>query len=157
MPQKQKIEVVQAFEPSRRHIRAGDVFIYRMSNGLDYYGLVAKHKFDLGGFKNCLLLYFFNATAQDVAINELSVRKHGLLFAPTLGGSECWREGYFSTLRRVELTGEMVYPNHYFKYPQGIADENLNRVGEPDPSIPIGYAAYPVGLTLLDYIEDSLN
>ena len=50
MPRKQKIEVVQAFEPSRKHIRAGDVFIYRMSNGLDYYGLVAKHKFDLGGF-----------------------------------------------------------------------------------------------------------
>ena len=71
--------------------------------------------------------------------------------------SECWREGYFSTLRRVELTGEMVYPNHYFKYPQGIADENINLVDKPDPSIPIGYAAYPVGLTLLDYIEDSLN
>ena len=143
MRRKQKIEVVQAFEPSRKHIRAGDVFIYRMSNGLDYYGLVAKHKFDLGGFKNCLLLYFFDATAQDVEINELSVRKHGLLFAPTF--------------RRVELTGEMVYPNHYFKYPQGIADENINLVDKPDPSIPIGYAAYPVGLTLLDYIEDSLN
>ena len=27
MRRKQKIEVVQAFEPSRKHIRAGDVFI----------------------------------------------------------------------------------------------------------------------------------
>ena len=95
MPQEQKIEVVQAFEPSRKHIRAGDVFIYRMSNGSDYYGLVAKHKFDLGGFKNCLLLYFFDATAQDVAINELSVRNTACCSRPPWAAANAGAKAIF--------------------------------------------------------------
>ena len=58
---------------------------------------------------------------------------------------------------KIELTDENIYPIHYFKFLQGTSDENLNLIDNPDPLIPIGRAAYPVGLTLLDYIEDSLN
>lgn len=149
--------VIKAFAPSKKHIRAGDVFIYQTSDSLEYYGLVVRHKFNLGGFKNCLLLYFFNTTTQETKPDQISLERHSLLFPPTLGGSECWREGYFLTISRVELNSINTYPTHYFKYPQGIRDENLNLIDNPDPLIPIGRAAYPVGLTLLDYIEDSLN
>ncbi|PJK12813.1 hypothetical protein CO614_03480 [Lysobacteraceae bacterium NML120232] len=150
-------KVIKAFDPNKKHIRAGDVFIYKTSTGCEYYGLVVKHKFDLGGFKNCLLLYFFDTTTEDAKIDDLSVKQHTLLFPPTLGGSECWRDGYFSTVGKLEFNDENIYPVHYFKFPQGIRDENLKSIEEPDPNIPIGYAAYPVGLTLLDDIEDCLN
>ena len=149
--------VVKAFAPSKKHIRAGDVFIYKTSSGNEYYGLVVKHKFDLAGFNNCLLLYFFDTTREKTDFQNLSVKKYKLLFAPTLGGSDCWRDGYFSNVGKIELTDENIYPIHYFKFPQGTSDENLNLIDNPDPLIPIGRAAYPVGLTLLDYIENSLN
>ena len=150
-------EVIQAFPASRKHIRSGDVFIYQTSDRLEYYGLVVRHKFNLGGFKNCLLLYFFNTTTQETKPDQISLERHSLLFPPTLGGSECWREGYFLTISRVELNSINTYPTHYFKYPQGIKDENLQPIENPDPRIPISYAAYPTGLTILSYIEDSLN
>ena len=77
------IEVIKAFKPTQKHIRAGQVFTYLLSSGEEYYGLVVKHNWTLGPFQKCLLLYLFDATTE-IDCNDPPLSAQVMLLKHTL-------------------------------------------------------------------------
>jgi hypothetical protein len=106
---------MQALRRSRKPLRPGDIFVYRLKN-LDFgFGRVIRT--ETGVFltvsPGTCLVYFYSAVFRDkYPIPPLSRNK--LLLPPKIIGGELWTLGYFENVGHEPLGREDVLPVHCF-------------------------------------------
>lgn len=101
--------------PSRKKIRPGDIFVYKMKVMSEKYwfGRVIRTDATIG-FPGVILIYLYNLHSKDkYDIPELGPDK--LLSPPTSINRLAWSKGYFETIENAPLTEMDLLPAHHFK------------------------------------------
>lgn len=98
---------------SRKRLRPGDVFVYKLE-GRDFgYGRVIRTDCLFGGSRDTILLYIYNAFSPvKERIPEFS--KDTLLVTPQLTNRLPWSHGYFETIENRPLGPDDVLKVHCF-------------------------------------------
>jgi hypothetical protein len=90
---------LQQLEPSRKPVRAGDLFVMLPPDDLYLFGRVISTDAEIGPMKRVLLLYIYAHRSQILAPpprEQLSPRE--LLIPPQLTNRLGWSRGYFLTI-----------------------------------------------------------
>jgi Immunity protein 26 len=116
MPSKNVQVNMRLLRKSRPILRPGDVFTYLMPDQLFRFGRVIRTDASIGGFPNCVLLYFYEATSRSKD-NIPILDKSDLLIPPVATNRQGWLRGFFETLVNRSLTPEEVFDPHCFWSP----------------------------------------
>jgi len=121
---------MRVLRPSRKALRAGDVFVYQMPDGLYRYGRVISTTCAIGAYEGSILLYFYRATSvTKTAIPALC--KQTLLIPPVATNRLGWSRGYFEVLRHRVLEEADVLSGHCFKAVHSGRTEFCDERGAP--------------------------
>jgi hypothetical protein len=135
---------LQILKPSRVPPKEGDVFTFRMPDGLHRFGRVINTKADVGiGKPQWVLIYLYRGTYDNPAMpSRADLRRDALLVAPEITNRLPWSRGYFETVGNLPLEDGDVLRQHCFeKYDGRYFDEaghQLGRRSEPCGSFGVG-------------------
>lgn len=107
---------LRKLEPSRKKVRAGDVFVMLPPDAKGYlFGRVIDTEADAGGFGPAVLLYIYRARSADNEPPMSELTPDNLLLPPMMTNRLGWRHGYFQTITHQDLRREDVLAQHCFK------------------------------------------
>ena len=148
---------MMVLEASRKKIKAGDLFVFQMSQEPNLYrfGLVSKNDFNLGPFPNCNLVYLYEACSESIdEVPELNREK--LLIPPFATNNLAWSKGYFLTISNIVPSEAEVFSEHYFRDTSGnLYNESGVRVKKAHE--PVGIWALRSYRTVDDSISEALG
>ena len=104
---------MRVLTPSRKKLRAGDVFVYQVRDGDYGFGRVIRLDARIGFFENAILIYIYNAFSSLVHDIPRLDCNH-LLIPPACTNRQPWLRGYFQTVAHQELSRDEVLPVHCF-------------------------------------------
>ena len=123
--------------PSRRRVRAGDVFALRPS-GRDYlFGRVIATDAAIGPITNVILIYVFDYEAAKPSAPE-DLTPDRLLIPPVVINRLPWSRGYFQHLEQRPITERERLPMHIFKSSNGRLYDEYGRRLDSLPTIDRG-------------------
>jgi len=141
---------------SRKRSIPGDIFVLQVRKGEYFFGRVISTKANVGGFKNCVLIYIYNAKSKDKnRIPEL--RRENLLIVPIATNYRPWTMGYFENVCNRPLTKDDVLSVHCFRnlFTGKYFDENNNELSKRiDPCGEYGLDSFR---TIDDAISEALG
>ncbi len=106
--------ILEALNPSRRHVRAGDLFMLKPKGMNCYCGRVINPDSNVGGFESVILCDIFSDSSPNREdIPQLD--KNNLLISPFGIDRSPWSVGCFDTIRKVKLLEGDVLESHIFK------------------------------------------
>ena len=111
---------MMVLEASRKKIKAGDLFVFQMSQEVNLYrfGLVIKNDFNLGPFPNCNLVYLYEASSKFIdEVPELNREK--LLIPPFVTNNLAWSKGFFLTIGNIVPGEAEIFSEHFFRDTSG--------------------------------------
>lgn len=134
---------MQLLEPIRKKQKVGDIFAIKILPDEYHYGRVIIGHASVGGFDNCLLLYFYRATSP-VRDQVPELRRDDLLIPPQATNRQGWLKGYFFTVESRPLTKDDILPVHCFKDYRGryFDDQNHDLPGAIEPVGEWGLGSY---------------
>jgi len=154
---KNNISIVQEIIPFKKKLKAGDVFYYKTTEDIYFYGMVALEKIDVGPFKNCILIYLYNQCTS-ILDKNVSLKKEELLLPPIITDNSCWKNGYFQTFKLLNAV-EDVFCDHFFKNP--LNNKIYNSKGivtkEASNTCPIGEWALNFDRNVIRLIGETIN
>jgi len=107
---------LRELNPSRKRLRAGDVFAAQLIDGRYVFGRVIRTDARVGPITDMNLVYVYRATSvHKQAPGGLSPRD--LLVAPFIINRLPWSRGYFETVGNQPLKADEVLPKHCFYEP----------------------------------------
>jgi hypothetical protein len=106
---------MEILKPSRRRLKAGDIFVYKVkSHDFGYGRVVRTDALFYDGPRDAIVLYFYNAFSPiKDRIPELDRRK--LLFPPIFTNRLAWSHGYFESIENRAPNQQEVYDRHCFR------------------------------------------
>ncbi len=145
---------LRVLRPSRKRRRPGDIFVYKMPDGLFRFGrLIATDASPLGVPAN--LVYFYRRashSAQPVA----GVSPHELLVPPVITNQKPWTLGYFEVVESRPLESCDRLLRHCFRDTRGqYFDEHGNQL--PERLEPCGEWGLHSYRTIDDLLSDALG
>ena len=125
--------------PSRKRLRAGDVFALQIERDRFHFGRVIRAGESLLGWPNANLVYLYRATSRQKMIIP-HLRRDGLVVPPLVINRLPWSRGYFETVAHRPLSEADTFPIHCFRNLRG---ECVSETNEPlpRPIEPCGEAA----------------
>lgn len=104
---------MRILRPSRRKPEVGDTFAYQMPDNLYRFGRVIRTDARIGGFDNCILVYFY--TPSSVSLEEVpALSTSALLIPPKATNAQPWARGYFQFVRNDRLIRSDILAQHCF-------------------------------------------
>lgn len=146
---------MEVLKPSRRPVRAGDIFALRLAGHPYLFGRVVRTDAKVGPIDGLILIYLYRAMSHDKdKIPDLPVSN--LLVPPLMTNRLPWSRGYFVTLVNRPLVKADVLHQHCFEDSRGrFYDETGNE---------LGYRVEPVGefgvhsfRTIDDAVSDAMG
>ena len=105
---------MKVLEKSRRHPRVGDVFYLQVFPNQYHWGRVASTSTNLGGFKNCILVYIFEIQTPDcIEVPLLDISR--LLIPPAATNRRPWTMGFFKHVKHETLKDGDMLSVHCFE------------------------------------------
>lgn len=133
-------------------LRPGDVFAYLMPDNLFRFGRVIRTDAIIGGFPNCILLYFYRAVSERK--EEIPrLESNDLLIAPRGTNKLPWTRGYFETIAFQPLGSNDVLGSHCFWDPAFKCYRDADNNVLPNKIEPCGF----YGLDSYRTIDDALS
>ncbi len=156
MAKEQILTNMEVLKPSRRRIRAGDIFALRLKRHPYLFGRVIRTDAKAGPFEGLILIYLYRATSQEKdKIPDLHVSE--LLVPPLLTNRLPWSRGYFVTLLNRPIVKADVLGQHCFEDGRGrfFYDEMSNDLDHRvDPVGEFGVHSFR---TIDDAISDAMG
>lgn len=142
--------------PSRKRLLVGDVFVLQPAGHPFYFGRVIRLDAMIRIFKNCILVYIYNATSDDKA-NIPRLSKFDLLIPPKMINRLGWSRGYFETVANIPLCEDEIIWPHCFKDPLGGGYRDEYNHVLPHRFEPCGFYALGNFRTLDDEVSKALG
>jgi hypothetical protein len=149
---------LQVLTPSRKRVRAGDLFAMRIPDGRYMFGRVISTEARIGPMKGVILLYFYDRRFwSKEAPQRESLSPQELLVPPMLTNRLGWSKGVFETVAHWELEADEILPVHCFwSYSRRrYYDERGREL--PEPTEPVGEYGLHSFRTIDDAISDALG
>ena len=102
---------LQILKPSRRRLRAGDIFVCRPAGYPYYFGRVIKARTDLDGMP-ATLIYLYKATSEDPSVVP-ALHCNELLVPPMFTNRLPWSRGYFVNVTNAGSPGGIRFNRMY--------------------------------------------
>ena len=135
---------LEKLKSSRIKTKPGDIFVFRPKGHDYYFGRTISVDAQIGGFKDCVLIYLYNAHSKEKdKIPELN--KNNLLVPPIATNYLPWSRGYFETVGHKTLSkDDLLQPNcFYSKIHNAYYDENGNKLDKAyEPVAIYGLSGY---------------
>lgn len=152
---KTEILNLEILTPSRKKLKPGDIFVIKPKNFPYYFGRIICIDAKIVVFKNCILIYIYNATSN----NKMKIPglcPSNLLIPPCIINRLPWSRGYFETIENRPLTKNDVLPIHCFR---DIRNRYFNEYGIKlkHPVEPIGDYALNSYRTIDDDVSRALG
>lgn len=155
MPKEVEHTNLRILKPSRKAVRPGDIFVFRVNDQAFYFGRIIKTDVAVGGFPNGILVYLYNASSPEKAkIPEL--RRDKLLLPPLATNRLPWSRGYFETVASRPLAESDVLPVHSFRSSTGRCFDEAGKPIEA-PVEPVGEFALQSYRSIDDLVSDALG
>ena len=98
---------------SRKPLKAGDVFVFKMPATPFFFGRVIRTDALIGPIRDNTLIYLYRASSPDkTKVPELS--KNELLVPPIMTNRQAWLKGYFENVANRPLKPEELLESHCF-------------------------------------------
>jgi hypothetical protein len=152
-------------EPSRKKIRAGDIFTFTVNREEFWFGRViyegiefckrTVNGINIPGWPNTTFLYLYNAVGS--SMNDIPMLDRNRLLIPPLGTNHMpWRKGYFFTVANRAIHQEDVLPEHCFRDYSYNCYRNLHGDVLPQRIEPSGFYALDSYQTIDDSVAKAL-
>jgi Immunity protein 26 len=135
---------LQQLEPSRKRVRAGDLFVMLPPDDLYLFGRVIATDAEIGPMKRVLLLYVYAHRSEIAAPPpQEKLLPGGLLIRPQLTNRLGWSRGYFATIDRWPVQPEERLAPTPFRDPltRRCVDEYGHEIPLPDETELVGQYA----------------
>lgn len=148
---------LRVLKPSRKRVRAGDVFAMRPADERYLFGRVISTEAMIGPMVGCILIYVYRFTSTVKQVPEREELNLGnLLVPPTMINRLGWSRGYFETVAHWELTPDDVLAQHCFRRFNGRYYDDQNHE-LPGPVEPVGIWGLGNYRTIDDAISKALG
>lgn len=146
---------LKVLKPSRKPVRAGDVFVCQPDDSRFLFGRVIRTDVNVGGFPNGILVYIYNASSSKKG-SVPKLDRDDLLLPPLATNRLPWSRGYFETVTTRPLTDADVLPVHCFRSSSGRCYDEMGNLMEA-PVAPVGDFALQSFRSIDDLISDALG
>jgi len=146
---------LKVLKRSRRNPKVGDIFVVQMPGTPFFFGRVIRTDASVGGFDNCILVYFYR-TFNNTKLPVPKLDRENLLLPPVATNARPWTMGYFENVDHSEVEKNDVRPVHCFRDFTGkLYDDNGRRLNaETEPVGEYGLQSYQ---TIDDLLSDALG
>jgi hypothetical protein len=146
---------MEVLEPSKRRLRVGDIFAFRVRGHPYRFGRVIRTDAKAGPFDKLVLIYLYAPTSPERdKIPELRV--DNLLVPPLLTNRLPWSRGYFVAVDNRQLSDADVLAVHCFEDSRGnLYDEMSNEIDHRVE--PMGEFGVQSFRTIDDLISDAVG
>lgn len=130
---------LQILKPSRKKLRAGDLFAMQLPDDRFLFGRVVTTEARIGAMEGAILIYVYRPRFDSMEVPERSALSAGeLLVSPMMTNRLPWSRGYFETVAHWPLEPGDVLTQHCFlrSEPACYFDEQSNVL--PGPVEPVG-------------------
>jgi hypothetical protein len=144
-------------KPSRRRVRAGDLFVMLPTDGSYLFGRVVRTDAVVLA-PGAILIYIYRHRSRNKSVPPADfLRPQDLLVPPLLTNRLPWSRGYFETIANLPLVAEDVLSQHCFKRVSFgyYVDEWGRRL--PGPSEPTGTYGLHSYRTIDDAVSEALG
>jgi hypothetical protein len=131
---------LRVLRPSRKKVRAGDVFAMQMPDDLYLFGRLISTDAVIGPMTGCILIYVFRTRSEVKAPpRREDLRPDNLLVPPILINRLPWSRGYFETIDHRPLEDDEVLTQHCF-WDVALRGQYFDEKGHelPGPVEPVG-------------------
>jgi hypothetical protein len=149
---------LQILKPSRKKLRAGDLFAMQLPDDRFLFGRVITIEARIGPMKGVILIYVYRPQFHSKTVPERSALSAGeLLVSPIMTNRLPWSRGYFETVAHWPLESGDVVPQHCFLSASlgRYFDELGNEL--PGPVDPVGDRGLHSFRTIDDEISGALG
>jgi hypothetical protein len=149
---------LRVLQPSRKKLRAGDVFAMQMPDDLYLFGRVISTDAVIGPMTGIILIYIFRTRSEVKAPpRREDLRPDNLLVSPILINRLPWSRGYFETIDHRPLEQEDLLKQHCFL--SSVRGQYFDEKGHelPGPVEPVGSRGLNSFRTADDEISDALG
>lgn len=149
---------LQILKPSRKKLRAGDLFAMQFPDDRFLFGRVVTTEARIGPMEGVILIYVYRSRFDSMEVPERSALSAGeLLVSPMMTNRLPWSRGYFETVAHWPLEPGDVLSQHCFL--SAALGRYFDELGNelPGPVEPVGDRGLHSFRTIADAISDALG